>query len=159
GRLRPVRRSRGRRPSCRRPRSRRSAAAPALPARAGCETAGMTVELRPASLADTPALAAVHAQSFPAAWSQDEIATLLKGPGAFGLVAHEGGEPAAGFILGRAIEGEAEILTIAVSPRLRRQGVGLALVESAVGLAGAAGSAALFLEVATDNEAGLGLYT
>jgi ribosomal-protein-alanine N-acetyltransferase len=120
----------------------------------------MTPELRAVNSSDAPALAALHAQSFPIAWSSDEIAALLNGPGGFGLVACDGDEDRAiGFLLGRAIEGEAEILTLAVDPALRRKGVGSALVETAAGLVGAAGSSSLFLEVATDNEAGLCLYT
>lgn len=118
----------------------------------------MTPGLRAVVVKDAPALAALHAQSFPAPWSSEEIRALLEGPGAFGLVACDGKDRVIGFLLARAIEGEAEILTLAVDPKLRRQGVGAALVETAVGLAGAAGSSALFLEVATDNEPGLGLY-
>jgi ribosomal-protein-alanine N-acetyltransferase len=117
----------------------------------------MTPELRAIDLSDAPALAALHAQSFPSPWSSDEISALLTGPGAFGLVACERSR-AVGFLLARAIEGEAEILTLAVDPTLRRRGLGSALVETAAGLAVAAGSSALFLEVATDNAPGLGLY-
>ena len=64
----------------------------------------------------------------------------------------------AGFILARAIAGEAEVLTLAVHQAARRSGLGRALVEAAAGVASAAGAAAVFLEVAVDNPAAIGLY-
>lgn len=108
---------------------------------------------RPAVEADCARLAQIHAESFSAPWSQAEIKTLLGVPGGFGLVCEEG------FLLGRAIGGEAEILTLAVRPAERRKGRGAALVEAAAGLATVAGCSVLFLEVATDNAAAVALYS
>lgn len=116
----------------------------------------MTATLRPALAEDAPALAALHASSFSEPWSAAEIAELLAGPGGFGWVAD--GDAPEGFILARAIAGEAEILTVAVSPSLRRQGLGARLVDAAAQTAVEAGADALFLEVAVDNTAGLALY-
>jgi ribosomal-protein-alanine N-acetyltransferase len=102
---------------------------------------------------DAAALAALHAQAFDRPWPEAEIAAVMAGPGAFGLMVEE-----RGFILCRAIAGEAEILTLAVAPAARRTGVGRALVEAAVGLAATRGAFSLFLEVAHDNPAALALY-
>jgi ribosomal-protein-alanine N-acetyltransferase len=118
----------------------------------------MSARLRPASTADALELAALHGAAFSQGWSADEISALLATPGGFGLVAVDGVEAAAGFLLARAAGGEAEILTLAVRPDLRRRGLGAALVATAAALAEAGGSSALFLEVATDNPAAIGLY-
>ena len=113
--------------------------------------------LRPAVLNDTAELARLHASAFAAAWSAEEIGELLLGPGGFGLVAEDGGE-AKGFILCRAVVGEAEVLTLAVEPAARRQGLASALMQSALTLARTVGAEVMFLEVAADNVAGVALY-
>ena len=66
-------------------------------------------------------------------------------------------EPA-GFLMGRVVAGEAEVLTIAVDPAARRQRVGAALMARFLGEAKARGAEVAFLEVAADNLAALGLY-
>ena len=100
---------------------------------------------------DSPAAAILHAASFDRPWSAQEIAELLAA-GAFGVLSDDG------FILCREGGGEAEILTIAVSPAVRGRGQGRALVEAAVAAAVAQGAETMFLEVAADNRAALALY-
>lgn len=103
----------------------------------------------------TPAaLARLHALCFtyPRPWSEPEFASLLAGTGAF-LVS----DPQ-GFALGRAIAGEAELLTIAVAPCARRQGLGRQLLDQFLDAARHHGSAIVFLEVAADNTPALTLY-
>ena len=114
------------------------------------------MKLRGALGDEVGALAQVHALAFDHPWSVDEIAELMSGPGAFALVAEDVAPVA--FILCRAIAGEAEILTLAVSPAARRRGVARGLVEAAAGAASVAGAEAMFLEVADDNLAAIGLY-
>ncbi len=113
--------------------------------------------LRPAVLNDAAELAGLHASAFAAAWCASEIGELLLGPGGFGLVAEEEGE-ARGFILCRTVVGEAEVLTLAVRPAARRQGLAKALMLSALTLARTVGAEVMFLEVAADNAAGVALY-
>lgn len=103
------------------------------------------------------ALAALHAKAFDRPWSVAEIETMADGHGAFGIAAIEGGE-LLGFILLRAMAGEAEVLTVAVEAGRRRQGVGQALVEAAAATARSVGAQEIFLEVAEDNPAAIGLY-
>jgi len=110
--------------------------------------------LRGATGADAPRLAEIHAAAFPpgGGWGAETIATLLGLDGVFGLHAEQG------FILARRILDEAEILTLAVHPAARRQGVGLALVETAALAAATAGAQVMFLEVGEANVPGLALY-
>lgn len=104
----------------------------------------------------TPAdLAALHARAFttPRPWSEAEFAALLADPLAFLLV-----EGDAGFLLGRAVAGEAELLTIAVLPEARRLGLGRRLVGRFIYQARLRGADSAFLEVAEDNAAARALY-
>jgi ribosomal-protein-alanine N-acetyltransferase len=108
---------------------------------------------RAAAAREVPQLAELHAQAFDEPWGVAEIGALLDAPGGFALL-----EDTAGFILCRAVAGEAEILTLAVAPNARRMGLGRALVEAAARKAARAGAGSLFLEVAQDNAAAIGLY-
>jgi [ribosomal protein S18]-alanine N-acetyltransferase len=63
-----------------------------------------------------------------------------------------------GFILGRVLGPQAEILTLAVHPETRRQGVGRGLVAEFEARACERGADEVFLEVAEDNGAALELY-
>ena len=109
---------------------------------------------RPATTADAELLAVMHRAAFEDPWAAAEIGSLLDGPGGFALIA----EGACGFILCRAIGGEAEILTLAVEPMARRRGVARALVEAAATIAIGKGAEVFFLEVAEDNAAAIALY-
>lgn len=101
----------------------------------------------------TPAaLVALHARTFDAPWSEAEFSALLGQPGV--LAIHR----ETGFLLLRVVADEAEILTLAVDPGARRQGIGRALVAEAAAAAAAAGAVRLFLEVAEDNAGARGLY-
>ncbi len=77
-------------------------------------------------------------------------------PGAQAWIASAASNPV-GFLLVRLAGGEGEIISLGVAPDCRRGGVGRRLLVEALELAKAAG-APLFLEVASDNEAALGLY-
>jgi ribosomal-protein-alanine N-acetyltransferase len=102
--------------------------------------------------ADTAPLAALHAACFAEAWGAAAISQLLSTPGAFAI--HNDN----GFVLARAAGGEAEILTLAVHPHARGQGLGRALLQSAIVRLEAQGAQSLFLEVGADNPHALALY-
>ena len=112
--------------------------------------------LRPATRADAAALADLHADAFDEPWSADDILRFAEDRGGFALVSEEDAAPA-GFILCRMIAGEAEVLTLAVRPASRRRGVGRALLEAAIALAGPTADT-MFLEVAADNPGAAALY-
>ena len=106
-----------------------------------------------------PLLEALHAVAFDTPWSAKVLAELIETPGAFAWIAAiDGQEKPAGFILGRVAADEAEILTLAVRPSVRRAGVGRALMAVAMESAIVAGADRMFLEVAEDNVAGRALY-
>jgi ribosomal-protein-alanine N-acetyltransferase len=113
--------------------------------------------LHVATRADALGMAAVHALAFDEPWSVGDLAALLDSPGVFGVLARRA-DVVAAFALARAVAGEAEILTLAVAPDVRRQGLGAALIEAVSASAVSTGVSRLFLEVAADNDAGLALY-
>ena len=99
-------------------------------------------------------LAHIHAASFthPRPWSAAEFAALLRDPANF-LIAREDG-----FILGRTILDEAELLTLAVAPEARQRGFGTMLLHAFEIAARERGAATAFLEVASTNATALALY-
>lgn len=104
----------------------------------------------------TPAeLAALHAAAFttaPRPWTEAELAGYLTNRFVF-LLSEPGG-----FLLGRVIADEAELLTIAVAPDARRAGIGRRLVAGFLDESARRGAATAFLEVAETNAAALALY-
>lgn len=93
------------------------------------------------------ALAALHAAAFPDArpWSAREFGDLLA---ASGTRLHG---DARGFLLGRIVADEAEILLLATHPDHRRQGIAAANIAAFHAAARDAGARRIFLEVAADN--------
>jgi ribosomal-protein-alanine N-acetyltransferase len=124
------------------------------------------LQVRAASPERADVFAALHLQAFDRAWSADELKRVMEGPCTFTLEAVPQQDAAPGdalagplgFIVVRAVAGEAEILTLAVDPEARRWGLGRALVQSAAATAKTLGAEAFWLEVAVDNEAAIALY-
>ena len=100
-------------------------------------------------------MAALHAASFtmPRPWSAAEFAALLASQRVFALTAG-----AKGLLLGQVVADEAELLTVAVHPDQRQQGLGRKLVQDFLGEAQSRGAASAFLDVAATNHAAVGLY-
>ena len=128
-------------------------------------------------------LAALHADAmtFPSAWRAKEFAEILTAPGVFlapfpaqdeqttGESARgaaplsppatpQAAQDLKGFALGRVTLDEAELLTIAVSPERRRQGIGRACLTAFEAEAQRRGAETAYLEVAASNIAALALY-
>lgn len=103
----------------------------------------------------TPAeMAAIHAACFtmPRPWTAQDMVDVLASPFAF-LTA----EPS-GFLIGRVVAGEAELLTLAVDPKARQRGTGGRLVDAFVIEAKARGAESAFLEVSANNLPAQSLY-
>ncbi len=109
-----------------------------------------------ATSADIDVMAAIHAAAFPPkdAWSREVFGLELDFPGVFGVLHRSGG-----MILMRVAADEAEILTIAVTPEIRRDGIAASLLSDAMIRAAAMGARAIFLEVSVANTAALALYS
>jgi ribosomal-protein-alanine N-acetyltransferase len=103
---------------------------------------------------DAEPLAAIHRQCFaaPRPWAAAEIVAILATPGAF-LLSEPGG-----FLIGRVLADEAELLTLAVAPEARRRGVAARLLAAFLDRAARAGASRAFLEVAADNAPARALY-
>jgi [ribosomal protein S18]-alanine N-acetyltransferase len=112
--------------------------------------------LHDATSADAGVMAVLHALAFtaPDAWSQDVFSLQLALPNVFGLL-----HPAGAMILMRVAADEAEVLTLAVGPAVRRTGIGAALLREATIRVAAMGGRAVFLEVSVANIAARQLYS
>ena len=109
--------------------------------------------MREAGPTDAGGMAAIHELAFDHPWSSDSFEALLAEPGAGALIAGQ-----EGFILWRTAGGEAEILTLAVAPAVRRRRLARALLTEACKRARNDGAEAMFLEVSDRNAAAVGLY-
>ena len=116
-----------------------------------------TPTLRLARSDDLAVLALIHGQSFSTGWDEQSLGASLGLPGAAALVVELAGI-IYGFVMFQHIAGEAEILTLCVSPNFRRQHFGAQLLSGAIELLRADKAAKLFLEVAADNQSALALY-
>lgn len=119
------------------------------------------IVVAPMERGDVDDAAELHANAFARSWSGDELAALLAQDTTFGFVARRVGQGhtrPAGFVLARLAAGEAEILTIAVDRRHRRQGVGRLLMDNVLQRLHADRAEWLFLEVDEENASALALY-
>ena len=99
-------------------------------------------------------LALIHAAAcvMPRPWSAAEIVDLLASPLCFVI------EVLDGFLIGRVVVGEAELLTVAVQPLAQGRGIGGRLVQGFLDEAQWRGAGTAFLEVAETNAAARVVY-
>lgn len=123
------------------------------------------VSIRPAEIADAPAIEAIERASFTLPgerFSPKRIQYLIeRAPRADVLVAERDGRIvgwAAGFVWLRSDTPWGRIYAIATDPKARGIGVGRRLMERTMEVLASRGAARLFLEVRADNAAALGLY-
>ena len=117
-------------------------------------------EIVPMDREDCSEASNLHASGFSRVWSDGEIRALLDQDLVFDFIARQAGrrDRAGGFILARLAADEAEILTVAVSPRNRRTGLGWRLMGAVVSQLRAEGIEKLFLEVDEGNASAIALY-
>lgn len=119
-------------------------------------------EILPISAQDCVAMSSLHGERFAKGWGDGEFHSLMSQKNVFGYAARQTKgffkPPLSGFVLAREAAGEAEILTIAVSAKLPRAGLGWRLMQAVMREAGTRGGTSLFLEVDDGNQAALGLY-
>ncbi len=112
---------------------------------------------RPLGAEDAPRCAALHRVSFSNSWSINEFEGLLASAPVIADGA-EGARNVSGFVLSRRASDEAEILTIAVHPALRGQGMAGTMLGYHMSRLARAGVGDLFLEVDESNAPALALY-
>ncbi len=120
------------------------------------------LQLRPMSVNDLPAVAAVERRAFPgglghACWDASMFGDELEAAGGVWWVAHDQGEVVA-FAGGSVVEGELEVADVAVDPARRRSGLARRLVGRVAYDAQMLGAKTAFLEVARVNEPARRLY-
>jgi [ribosomal protein S18]-alanine N-acetyltransferase len=106
---------------------------------------------------DAAAMAAVHAASFQRGWSEDEFHRLIADRN---VAAHRAaiGRTLIGFIVSRLIDGEAEILSVAIAPAWRGRGFSRPLLGLHLRRLAGLGARTVFLEVAKHNAPACQLY-
>jgi ribosomal-protein-alanine N-acetyltransferase len=106
---------------------------------------------------DAASIAVLHAASFQRGWGEDEIQGLLIDRK---VIAHRAalGRTLVGFILSRAVEDEAEILSVAIAPAWRGRGFARPLLDLHLRRLSGLGARAVFLEVDEKNQPARRLY-
>jgi ribosomal-protein-alanine N-acetyltransferase len=121
------------------------------------ETLGVAIRtLLPADVAAVTRILEEAAET--ANWSRKSLEELTISPGGLALVSEVDGE-ISGFLVGRQIVDEAEILNLGVARARRRRGDGGALLKAAMDELLVRGVSCVFLEVRESNEAGIAFYT
>lgn len=113
--------------------------------------------IRIAGYPDFSHMARIHAANFVRGWKAEEIRELMEKPGMKGFIYDIEGSRA-GFVLMQMVEDEAEIIAIAVDKFHQRKGIASRILEFVMQYAQREGVESLFLEVAEDNLAAVGLY-
>jgi len=103
-------------------------------------------------------LAAIHAECFPRYWNSSEFTDFFSVPGTQAVLAEVAGGKPAGMLVYRLQFEQADILTLAVLPAFRGQGVATQLLAHGLEAVQRYGAQKMFLEVEDGNAAALALY-
>ncbi|WP_019220673.1 ribosomal protein S18-alanine N-acetyltransferase [Bartonella senegalensis] len=116
--------------------------------------------IAPLQANDSAHLHQIHQHCFVPAWEKQTFDHFLTDQSIFGYKTSLIGKPdeILGFCLCRLILDEAEIITIAVHPDFRRQGIGTLLIDSTLRHLHNERALKLFLEVEETNLSALNLY-
>ena len=112
--------------------------------------------IRPAEMEDSRAVAGIHAASFDRPWGLTEFERLLAEENSLAHVAASAA--AEGFALSRLAADEAELLSIAVLPRRRGEGIAGRLLAAHLEALALNRVRTLFLEVEEGNAPAIALY-
>lgn len=123
------------------------------------QSSNQTLSIVQAGPEFAPELCNLHKLAFARSWDISCFSSFLRDPNVTALVALRGRHPIpAGFLLVRMTAPEAEMLTIAVAPDRRREGIGSALSEAASEFLQARDITRLVLEVGEQNKEARRLY-
>ena len=117
----------------------------------------MSYEIKQVGVEDAAVLALLHAQCFQGGWSEVECASIMASQGVFSWIAIYNTKPV-GITMVRAVADESELITFAVMEEHRRQGIGRAMLTTAMIYLANQGIRQMFLEVAEHNHGAIALY-
>ena len=122
-------------------------------------SAAAEVRIEPARAEHAAAIAQLHAGLFEIAWPESTVRQMIGDTRTLAFVAlTHSGEPI-GFVIGRTVADEAELLSIGVGPAWQQRGIGRLLAEALCVASVRAQARRLYLEVAAGNLPALRLYT
>ena len=121
--------------------------------------AAAEVRIEPARPEHAAGIAQLHARLFDVAWSESTVRQMIGDAGTIAFVAQAHSGAPIGFIIGRTVADEAELLSIGVDPMWQRRGLGRLLAEALCVASVGAQARRLYLEVAAGNLPALRLYT
>ncbi len=110
--------------------------------------------LRPATMADLPAVMALEGESFSRGWSASSWGEEIDRH----WVVVADGDPLLGVIAMSCLDDVADLLRVMVAPSSRRQGIGRRLVDDGLEWAGSQGAGSVMLEVSAANLGAIRLY-
>ena len=113
--------------------------------------------IRQMQIGDVPAIAELERICFSDPWSENSIASELNNPLSYWLVAEVKGR-IAGYVGSQAVLDAADMMTFAVDPNYRQQGIGRALINALVKYLQQNNVIALLLEVRASNMPAISLY-
>jgi ribosomal-protein-alanine N-acetyltransferase len=116
--------------------------------------------IRVCRLEDTEGVTRILGESAEAAeWSAGSLQEALSWAGVVVLVSEGEGSVVTGFIIGRQVGDEAEILNLAVTPARRRKGEGGALLGAVMEEFAKRQISRVFLEVRESNQTAIAFYS
>jgi len=113
--------------------------------------------IRPATIVDVTAIAAIERACFSDPWTAAGIAETVQYGTARAFVAVDSGR-VVGYMMARISGEEAEILNLAVLPADRRRGLARQLLTAGLAALGEAMVAEVYLEVRESNAGAIALY-
>lgn len=119
------------------------------------------IVVHPAQKVDLEHLSKIHYVSFSKGWSDGELEKMLSNDNYQSFVAHPpktSKSKPSGFVFVRSILDEAEIITIATNPKVRRKGIARQLMSAVIRQLEYDRKSKLFLEVDEANLAAVKLY-
>lgn len=118
----------------------------------------MTFAIGAATVHDLASIAAIERAAFSDPWSLRSFREALDSASVYFACARSDAGSVVGYVVAWFVADQGEIANIAVAPDERGRGVGRALLDSALGEAGARGISAVYLEVRDSNQRARELY-
>jgi ribosomal-protein-alanine N-acetyltransferase len=119
----------------------------------------VTALLRPAAEGDVDQVAGIERSCFADPWSGESFRRLLDvAPAIFLVALFPPDQEIVGYVVAFSIGEDAEILNVAVAPRVRGRGLAGQMLDAVLIQLAARGVRTAFLEVRESNQAALSLY-